>query len=111
MNIDLDSLVQFGDDEGLQAFIGDHAFAHETIAGAITDQTQASIQHFPLADMGNQETWMQVHDTEHRSIASALGLGDTPDLASYNLQDQQQFYDWMEYHASLHQIINATLGL
>lgn len=107
MNIDLQSQVTFGDSTSMMIFFGDHAFAHQTIAEAITDVTL----QFPLVEVDNIYDWLEYHAAQHDSINAALNLTAPADLREVDLTDESQFYDWMNNHMMLHDVINQTLGL
>lgn len=110
MNIDLQSQLTFGDKQSMLIFLGDHAFAHDTIADTIADADYPTVK-FPLVEIGNIADWIQYHAAEHDSINTALNIGSPPDLRDVNFDDEQQFYDWMLNHRLLHDVINSTLGI
>lgn len=111
MNIDLQSTMRYGDVDALEQFLGDHDIAHTVYQQAVFTQKGVQIPGFPMAQLGNANDWLQMHQMVHRALYATLGLGDSPDLASFDLSEEGQFYDFMYNHQQIHDIIDNALGL
>lgn len=127
--LDLDSLMEFGDTTGLYIWMNDHAARHILFAQNL--QSRYSFQS-PLFDIGDPEcakewalamqqkqdgqmtpritAWLQAHQAVHLAELVTIGGGEPPDLVTVDFRDADQFYNWMSNHISLHDIEDEALG-
>jgi hypothetical protein len=103
--------MRFGDREGFQVFLGDHAMAHQQYQAAMFTQTGVQVPGFDMAAMGNPADWALSHYEIHRSINSVLKLPEPSDLLTFDMEREGPFQDWLINHQYLHDATDALLGL
>lgn len=126
--LDLDSQMNFGDDEGLKVWFHDHQVQHQMYVAKLTGAYNTQPPSFDLIDDGaindwisamkkKKEgvltprllTWMQAHERLHSVELNAIGSGTTISLSTSDFRDDGQFYDWMTYHQDLHDLQDTVL--
>ena len=111
MNIDWTrELGSLNDQQDRGQFLMEHGFTHETIYTTLLG-TGVTINHYPLFEMEEEETWLVSHMQEHVSIANAINVGIGFDLTNVDLHDNETTGVWMQLHAALHSQIDQSLGL
>lgn len=133
MNIDLDSQMRYGDEQGLHNFMLFHQQVHDQIQKAIFLRTGALLPSFILLSPAAEEAWiatmratlsggtqepkralidwLQFHSDLHNQEYSALGQGQAPDLSVADFSKPDQFTDWMYAHQQLHDQLSSFLGI
>jgi len=111
VNIDLQSNVRFGDREGFEVFLGDHAMAHLQYQQAMFAQTGVQVPGFDMASLGNPQEWALAHYEIHRAINNRLGLPEPADLLSFDIEQPGPLQDWLLNHQYLHDATDSVLGL
>lgn len=111
MNLDLQHNIRFGDKDGLQVFLGDHAMAHLQYQSTMFTQRAIQVPGFDMAALGHAQDWALSHYQIHRAINSNLGLADPADLLAFDIEHEGPFYDWMVNHQYLHDLTDSVLGL
>lgn len=127
MDIDLQSQMNFGDEESLRDLFLVHRFVHDQYSAQIVAQgglptpTAGLSSEIALADwvvtmkgdspglMPALGDWLQLHQNLHQAEFQAVNTGFLPDLVDVDFSDQQQFYDWMELHRALHKQQDSVL--
>lgn len=111
MNLDLQSTMQFEDEEAFKVFLGDHAMAHTQYQAAMFSQRGIQIPGFDMAELGNPGEWALAHYEIHRAINSVVGLAEPTDLLDFDMEKESAFYDWTANHQDLHDATDSILGL
>jgi len=136
MNIDLFSATEFGDVQGIRAFLLAHRFVHDQTSIALNKKYGVTASTFgisgetaedawiDLMKKGKQgetggltpdslRNWLQIHADIHNQSYSLLAGTPTvaPDLSVVDFSDAQQFYDWMFVHQQMHDYEQGQLGL
>ena len=135
MNIQAQSQIEFGDEDGMHDFFFVHRLVHIQVDGAITRaglgvppnatiDSERALQGWlqqmrkgrnPDADVEPGAAyaltdWLQLHDNLHQSEYAALNLGEAPDLSVVDFSQENQFYDWMYAHSAIHDTLNQATG-
>lgn len=129
MNIDLQSQMQFGDEQALRDLFLVHRLTHDAYAKAIVAKGGPSTPTGGLSndaalaewgalmkgdDVGSAailRDWLELHQNLHQAEYSALGFGQLPDLANIDFSQASQFYDWMAGHADIHAVVGRATGV
>lgn len=111
-NFDALSMVKFGNEESLKAFLFENGVQHKTFAETLAD-LGITVQRFPLMDANpnDLDDWLAMHEVEHLSLSTALNVNNPINLMDVDFNNEASFYDWLATHLSLHQQISDTLGL
>ena len=112
--IDFDtlSIVEFGDNEGLQRFLFENSIQHQLFRDSFFDQGLIP-PAYPLydADPNNLDDWLLAHQVEHQFFAAQLGLSNPFNMLDADFGKQDDFYDWIGQHLTAHEQIATALGL
>ena len=112
MNFDTLSIVEFGDVEGLDAFLFENSTQHQLFRDTFFDQGLVA-PAYPLyaADPNNLDDWLLAHQVEHQYYAAQLGLSNPFNMLDADFQKEDDFYEWLAQHVFAHQQIVNALGL
>lgn len=131
MNIQAQSLMDFGDKAALLDFMLVHRLVHLQIDDYLVQQGKGSMPN-PALDSGDVAEiwyrlmvspnslvaenlrpltdWLELHGNLHQAEYAALNLGQAPELVNVDFRNKEQFYDWMYVHAAVHDTLNQATG-
>lgn len=130
MNIQVQSQMNFGDENSLQDFFFVHRLVHIQVDGVIATNGGGSMPNSTIDSERALETWgglmvereiddggraalldwLQLHANLHQAEYSALQLGVAPELGVVDFAQQNQFYDWMYAHSAVHDTLDQATG-
>ena len=112
MNMDTLSIVKFGDNESLGAFLFENGVQHKLFQETFMDKG-VSVPVFPIMDAStsNLDDWLLAHQVEHQAFAGLLDLNNPFNMLDVDFNSESDFYDWIASHLYIHQQISASLGL
>jgi hypothetical protein len=96
--------------DGMKDFLLANSMDHAQIAQAL-EQRLVSIDVYPLADMKDEQDWLELHSQVHEQELNALGINQDVDLSQVDFHDESQYYDWHWQHGLIHQYVKQALGL
>lgn len=135
MNIQPQSQISYGDEEGLRDFFFVHRLVHLQVDTAIVQAGGGSVPNStidsergldgwiaqmrkgadPSHEVSDAESyaltdWLQLHDNLHQAEYVALQLGQAPNLSTVDFSKANEFYDWMYAHSAVHDTLNQVTG-
>ena len=112
MDMDTLSMVEFGNNESLGAFLFENGLQHKLFQEVFMD-SGISVPIYPIidAETSNLDDWLLAHQVEHQAFASLLGLNNPFNMLDVDFNNESDFYDWLASHLYIHQQISASLGL
>jgi hypothetical protein len=112
MDMNTLSMVRFGDDESLQAFLFENGTQHKLFQQTFMD-SGISVPIFPITDANtaNLDDWLLAHQVEHQAFADLLGLNNPFNMLDVDFNNEADFYDWLASHLYIHEQIAAALNL
>lgn len=93
--------LSFKDETAWLDFLGQHALAHQALAGA------TRTRHQLLDDLREEQG---PHSAMHSEVSAALGLGGAA-LEDADLNDEAAFYSWTQLHAMDHARLHVAAGV
>ena len=131
MNLDLASIVQFGDVAALRQFLLDHRAVHDQTAAALAQKYGNSFSTAGLDNVLAEDAWgalmrerqgltpqtlkdwlllhAQIHVTTYQQLTGPSV--QPPDLSVVDFAQPEQFYIWMYDHSLMHDFEQSSLGL
>jgi hypothetical protein len=112
MDMDALSIVKYGDNESLSAFLFENGLQHKLFQETLMDKG-IQVPVFPLmdADTSNLDDWLLAHQVEHQAYAALLDLNNPVNMLDVDFNNESDFYDWIASHLYIHEQIAATLEL
>ena len=112
MNMDALSIVKYGDDESLSAFLFENGLQHRLFQQTFMDKN-IQVPVFPIMDANtaNLDDWLLAHQVEHQAYAALLGLNNPFNMLDVDFNNESDFYDWIASHLYTHEQIAASLEL
>ena len=112
MNMEVLSIVKFGDAESLGEFLFENGVQHYLFWEQLTD-SGFTYPKYPItdADINNLDDWLLAHQEEHQALAAYLGLSNPFNMLDVDFNKEQDFYDWLGTHLTIHEQIAQSLGL
>lgn len=110
MDMEALSIVKYGDDESLSAFLFENGLQHRLFQDKLIDQGVV-VPSFPLIDANtaNIDDWLLAHQVEHQAFAAALNLNNPFNMLDVDFNNESDFYDWIASHLYIHEQILAAL--
>jgi hypothetical protein len=112
MDMNTLSTLQFGDKEGLQAFLFENYQQHELFREYLFNQGVNS-PAYPIADVDvdDFDDWLMMHQQEHQFFAAQLNLANPFNMLDADFRKEDDFYEWLAQHYLNHVEIAAKLGI
>ena len=106
------SIVKYGDDESLSAFLFENGLQHRLFQQTFMDKN-IQVPVFPIMDANtaNLDDWLLAHQVEHQAFASQLNLENPFNMLDTDWNVEEDFYDWLNQHYNVHLRIANSLGL